>query len=240
MYNTCLNENSSSNHNRNNNINPTTAATLMNNGLLSNDPSIFNIDPSLLETTFKEATPSNRSLTSSTTFASNQLIAAANAARSAQQQQQQQQHSLSIRTTADSNSNSRGCLSAGANSKTNVPFSTLAASASSTSYPSLLQDAARSNPIIQLLKEVAKQQSCKTCGKDKPNNNKDSQFLTPKSFDVTTSHVSFSLLIKKNIYFIFFFFKNRLETIQITMYIVMMVILFFIITLVYFISLFFL
>jgi hypothetical protein len=196
MYNNCLNENPSANRNNTNtnNINPTTAAAtaaLINNSLLSNDPSMLNIDLSLLEAAFKEAGPSNRSLTSSTTFASNQLIAAANAARSAQQQQQQQ-NSLSIRTTADSDCNPRGCISAGANSKINVPLAALTASTSNASYPTLLQDVARSNPIIQLLKEVAKQQSCKTCTKDKPNNNTDSQFLTPKSFDVTKSHVSFS------------------------------------------------
>jgi len=194
MYNNCLNENPSVNHNNTNtnNINPTTtgASALMNNGLLPNDPSMLNIDLSLLEAAFKEVGSSNRSLTSSTTFASNQLIAAANAARSVQQQQQQ--NSLSIRTTTDSDCNPRSCLSAGANSKINAPFSALTASTSNASYPSLLQDAARSNPIIQLLKEVAKQQSCKTCATDKPSNNTDSQFLTPKSFDVTKSHVSFS------------------------------------------------
>ena len=138
MYSTCLNENPSTNNN--NNINPTTTAASMNNSLLPNDPSMLNIDLTLLEAAFKEVTPSNRSLTSSTTFASNQLIAAANAARSAQQQQQQQ--SLSVRTTADSDCNPRGSLSAGANSKVNVPFSTLASSTSNASYPSLLQEVA--------------------------------------------------------------------------------------------------
>ena len=195
MYNNCLNENSSSNNKNKNNMNPITTAALMNNGLLPTDPSMLNIDLALLEAAFKETTSSNRSLTSSTTFASNQLIAAANATRSAQQQQQQQ-HSLSIRTTADSDCNPRSCLSAGANSKANVPFPSLASSVSNSSHASLLQEAARSNSIVQLLKEVAKQQSCKTSGKDKPNNNTDSQFLTPKSFDVTKSHVSFLLLIK--------------------------------------------
>jgi hypothetical protein len=219
MYNNCLNENSP-HKNKTNNMNPITTAALMNNSLLSNDPSMRNIDLSILEAAFKEATSSNRSLTSSTTFASNQLIAAANATRSAQQQQ----HSLSIRTTIDSDCNSRSCLSAGANSKVNVPLPSLAAPTSHTSHESLLQEAARSNSIIQLLKEVAKQQSCKTSSKNKPNNTTDSQFLTPKSFDVTNSHVSFSLLKKEYINFIFLLFNIRLEKIQITMYIVMMVI----------------
>jgi hypothetical protein len=196
MYSTCLNENPSAN---NNNNNSTTAATLMNNGLLSNDSSTLNVDLALLEAAFKEATPSNRLLTSSTTFASNQLIAAANAIRSAQQQQQQQ-HSLSVRTTADSDCNARGCLSAGANFKANAPFSAHTSSTSNSSYPSLLQEAARSNPIVKLLKEVAKQQCCKTCGKDKTNNDTisltESQFLTPKSVDVTTSRVRFYSFIK--------------------------------------------
>ncbi|UJR25299.1 hypothetical protein I4U23_006651 [Adineta vaga] len=181
MYNNCLNENSSSNMN----LNPATAAT-RNNSLLSNDPSLLNIDFNLLEAAFKEAMPSNRSLASSTAFASNQLIAAANAARSAQQQQ-----TLSIRTTTDSDNNSRSCFSAGINSKANVPFSSLATT--STSHPSptnFIHEAVRSNSIVQLFKEVAKQQqqSCKTYSKDKPKTN-DSQFLTPKSFDITKSHV---------------------------------------------------
>ncbi|CAF1055609.1 unnamed protein product [Rotaria sordida] len=198
MYRNCLNENSSANNN--NDINQTTTtttttATLRNSNLLTKDSSILDINLALLETAFKQATSSNRSLTSSTTFASNQLIAAANAARSAQQQQQrQQQHSLSIRTTIDSECNPRGSFSAGANSKANVPFSTLTPSTSSTTYSGLSQDSVRSNAIAQLLKEVAKQQTCKTYEKDKTNNNNnnnntDSQFLTPKSFDVTTSQI---------------------------------------------------
>jgi hypothetical protein len=84
-----------------------------------------------------------------------------------------------------------------------VPFSSLATPTSHTSHESLLQEAARSNSIVQLLKEVAKQQSSKTSSKNKPNNTTDSQFLTPKSFDVTNSHVSFSLLKKKNIFILF-------------------------------------
>ncbi|CAF1659107.1 unnamed protein product, partial [Adineta ricciae] len=174
MYNNCLNENSSSNTNLNSSSTAATTAA-----------SMLNIDLSLLEAAFKEAMPSNRSPASSTTFASNQLIAAANAARSAQQQQQQ---TLSIRTTTDSDSNSRSGFSAGANSKTNVPFSSPATtSASHPSPASLLQDAIRSNSIVQLLKDVAKQQSCKTSNKDKSNTN-DASFLTPKSFDVARSH----------------------------------------------------
>ncbi|CAF1126642.1 unnamed protein product [Rotaria sordida] len=199
MYRNCLNENSSANNNNdiNQTTTTTTTATLRNSNLLTKDSSILDINLALLETAFKQATSSNRSLTSSTTFASNQLIAAANAARSAQQQQQQQQqqHSLSIRTTIDSECNPRGSFSAGANSKANVPFSTLTPSTSSTTYSGLSQDSVRSNAIAQLLKEVAKQQTCKTYEKDKTNNNNnnnnntDSQFLTPKSFDVTTSQI---------------------------------------------------
>ncbi|CAF4658402.1 unnamed protein product [Rotaria sp. Silwood1] len=187
MYRNCLNENSSANNN--DNISPTTTtAALMNNSLLiKKDPSMLNIDLASLETAFKQAPPSNRSLTSSTTFASNQLIAAANAARSVQQQQQ---HSLSIRTTADSECNTRGSLSAGANSKANMPFSALTSSTSPATYSSLLQDSVRSNAIVQLLKEVAKQQTCKTYDKDKSNNNTESQFLTPKSFDITTFQIA--------------------------------------------------
>jgi hypothetical protein len=118
------------------------------------------------------------------------LIAAANAARSVQQKQQQQQQSLSSRTTTDS-----GSISAGVHSKVNAPLSTLASSVPNSSYPSLLQEVAhRSNSIIRLLNEVAKQQSCKTCGKDKTNNDTisltDTTFLTPKAIDVTTSRVS--------------------------------------------------
>jgi hypothetical protein len=180
MYSTCLNENPSVNDN---------PVSSRNNGPLPSDSSTLNIDLSLLEAALKDVTSSNRSLTSSTTFASNQLIAAANAARSAQQQQQQQ--SLSSRTTTDS-----GCLSTGVHSKVNVPLSTLASSIPNSSYPSLLQEVAhRSSSIVKLLNEVAKQQSCKTCGKDKPNNDTvslaDTQFLTPKAMDITTSRVSY-------------------------------------------------
>ena len=196
MYNNCLHGNPADrlNNNNNNNMN-STARTSITNGLSASDPSVVNADLSLLEAAFKEATPSNRSLSSSTTFASNQLIAAANAARSAHQQQ----HSLSIRTTTNSDSHKRVYHSAGANSKANVPFSTFPSSTSTVSYPNLLQDVARSNPIFQLLQEAAKQQSCTTCQTDKSKTNTNSQFLTPKSFDITTSQVSFSLFIKNTL-----------------------------------------
>jgi hypothetical protein len=213
MYSTCLNENPSINDN---------PISSMNNSPLPSDPSMLNIDLSLLEAALKDVTSSNRSLTSSTTFASNQLIAAANAARSAQQQQQQQ--SLSSRTSIDSS-----CLSAGVHSKVNVPLSTLASSASNTSYPSLLQEVAhRSSSIVKLINEVAKQRSCKTCGKDKTNNETisltDTQFLTPKAIDVTTSRVRifFSFGLKKNTLHLFIY-NSRLKMIRIIMYIVMKV-----------------
>ncbi len=193
MYSTCLNENPSINDN---------SISSMNNSPLPSDPSMLNIDLSLLEAALKDVTSSNRSLTSSTTFASNQLIAAANAARSAQQQQQQ---SLSSRTSIDS-----GCLPAGVHSKVNVPLSTLASSIPNTSYPSLLQEVAhRSSSIVKLINEAAKQRSCKTCGKDKINNETisltDTKFLTPKAIDITTSRVSIFLffLFKKNSLFIY-------------------------------------
>lgn len=169
MYSTCLNENPS-----------------INNDPLPSDSSMVNIDLKLLEAALKDVTSSNRSLTSSTTFASNQLIAAANAARSAQQQQ-----SLSLRTTTDSS-----CLSAGAHSKVNMPLSTLASSIPSSSCPSLLQEIAhRSSSLVKLLNEVAKQQTYNTCGTDKTNNDTisltDTQFLTPKAIDVSASRVSY-------------------------------------------------
>jgi hypothetical protein len=212
MYSTCLNENPS--------INSNPIPSLNNNPSLS-DSSMLNIDLSLLEAALKDVTSTNRSLTSSTTFASNQLIAAANAARSAQlQQQQQQQQSLSSRTTTDT-----GSHSAGAHSKVNVPLSTLASSIPNSSYPSLLQEVAhRSSSIVKLLHEVAKQQSCKTCGKDKTNNDTisltDTQFLTPKPIDITTSQVSFFHLFKKKY---FLLFNYRLKMIRTIMYIVMKV-----------------
>jgi hypothetical protein len=189
MYSTCLNENSSI-------INNPIAS--MNNGLLSSDSTIPNIDFTLLETALKDVTSSNRSLPSSTTFASNQLIAAANAARSAQHQQ-----SLLLRTATDS-----GFLSAGGHSKVNVPLSTLVSSIPSSSYPSLLQEVAhQSSSIAKLLNEVAKQQSCKTCGTAKTNNDilslTDTQFLAPKAIHVPTSRVScFLLFNKQSIFFI--------------------------------------
>jgi hypothetical protein len=196
MYSACLNENPSINEN---------PIPSINNGPLPNDSSMLNIDLSLLEAALKDVTSSNRSLTSSTTFASNQLIAAANAARSSQQQQQQQQSLSSSRPTNDS-----GCHTAGVHSKVNVPLSTLASSIPNSSYPSLLQEVAhRSSSIIKLLNEVAKQQSCKTCGKDKPNNDTisltDTQFLTPKAIDVPTSRVSLFVFIWLKKLFIYLF-----------------------------------
>ena len=176
MYSTCLNEKPSVNDN---------PVLSMNNGPVPMDSSMLNIDLGLLEAALKDVTSANRSLTSSTTFASNQLIAAANAARSVQQQQ-----SLSSRTTTES-----GCLPAGVHSKVNLPLSTLASSVPNSPYPSLLQEVAhRSSSIVRLLSEVAKQQSCKTCANDKTNNDTisltDTPFLTPKAIDVTTSRVS--------------------------------------------------
>ena len=190
MYKACLNENPPAK-----NGHSSGKATSMASTLLANDASISHLDAALLEAAFKEATSSNRSLASSTTFASHQLIAAANATRSAQQQQPQKEHTLSVRTTADSDSATRGCLSAGANSKANVPFSALASATFSSSYPSLLEEAVRSNSIAKLFNEVAKQQSCKTCGNGKTSNDTvsltDKPFLTPKAMDVTTSRVCF-------------------------------------------------
>ncbi|CAM4904424.1 unnamed protein product [Rotaria socialis] len=191
MYSTCLNENPSVNNNNNNNNNNPIAS--MNTSSLSSDTSMLNIDLSLLEAALKNVTSSNRSLTSSTTFASNQLIAAANATRSAQKQQhhhqQQQQQSHSSRATTDS-----GYLSAGAHSKISVPLSTFNSPSLNPTYPSLLQEVAhRSTSIVKLLTEAAKQQSSKTSEKDKTTNDAisitDTQFLTPKAIDVTTTRV---------------------------------------------------
>ena len=204
MYKNCLNEQPPIKQKKN-----PTMSTSMTNGLLTNDPSLVNLNLSLLEAAFKDASPSNRSLLSSTPFASNQLIAAANAARSAQQQQ-----SLSIRTTGDSDATIRGYHSAGANSK--------AILASDMSYPALLQDAARTKPALQLLQEAAKQQSCKTCDTDKSKKLSQSPFLTPKSFNKNGSHVRFPLFFRIEHSFPLFL-TNRLEMMQIIMYMVMMV-----------------
>lgn len=179
MYSTCLNENASALPNDR-------SLSSMNNGLMSNDPSMLNIDLGLLEAALKDVTASNRSLTSSTTFASNQLIAAANAARSVQQKQQ----SVSSRTNTGS-----GNLSAGVHSKGNMPSSTLASPTPNTFYPSLLQEKfQQSSSIVKLLHELTKQQASKTCGKDNINNDTgsltDTQFLTPKAMDIITSRVS--------------------------------------------------
>ncbi|CAF3668553.1 unnamed protein product [Rotaria sordida] len=181
MYSTCLNEKPSININKNKNKN---SIASINTNSLSNDPSMLNIDLSLLEAALKNVTSSNRSLPSSTTFASNQLLAAANTTLSIQKQQQQQQQSLSLRTTTDGS-----CLSAGVHSKVNIPLSTF-----NSSYPSLLQEVAhRSNSFVKLLNEGVKQQSCKTSEKNKTNNDTisltDTQFLTPKAIDITTSRI---------------------------------------------------
>ena len=181
MYSTCLNENASALPNDH-------SLSSMNNGSMSNDPSMLNIDLGLLEAALKDVTASNRSLTSSTTFASNQLIAAANAARSVQQQQKQQQHQSRPNTGS-------GNLSAGVHSKVNMPLSTLASPTPNTFYPSLLEEKfQQSSSIVKLLHELTKQQASKTCGKDNINNDTgsltDTQFLTPKAMDIITSRVS--------------------------------------------------
>lgn len=149
--------------------------------------SMLNIDMNLFEAALKDLTSANRSLSSSTTFASNQLIAAANAARSAQQQQQQQ--SVGLRSTTINGNNSTNI-----NSKTNVTVANLSSSIPSSSYPSLLQEVAqRSNSFVKLLAEAAKQQSFPTCGKDKASNDTisltDSLFVNPKLPDINASRV---------------------------------------------------
>ena len=175
MYSACLNENPSGNGPI-----PSLASSTP-----SNDSSMLNIDLALFEAALKDMTSSNRPLTSSTTFASNQLIAAANAARSAQQQ------SLSSRTPVG------GSLSTGISTKASVPFAGLVPSMPASPYPSLLQEVAhRSSSFMKLLTEAGKQQCCQTCGKDSttPTNETlslaDGQFLTPKAVDVTSSRVS--------------------------------------------------
>ena len=147
-------------------------------------PSMLNIDMNLFEAALKDLTSSNRALNSSTTFASNQLIAAANAARSAQQQQ-----SLALRST-----NANGNSSTGVNSKTNVTLASLSPAMPTSAYPSLLQEVAqRSNSFVKLLAEAAKQQSHSTCGKDKTTNDTlsltDTLFLNPKLADLSASRV---------------------------------------------------
>jgi hypothetical protein len=166
MYSACLNENAAINQ-------PIPMSH-------TNDSSTLNLDLAVFEAALKEMASSNRSLTASTTFASNQLIAAANAARSVQQQQQQQ--SLSTRPI-----NPGVSLLAGVNAKATLPGSPL----TTTSYPSLLQEVAqRSSPFMKLLTEAAKQQSCQTCGKDKTSNDTlsiaDPLFLTPQTTDTTS------------------------------------------------------
>jgi hypothetical protein len=178
MYSTCLNENPSANAPI-----PSIASSTP-----SNESSMLNIDIALFEAALKDMTSSNRPLTSSTTFASNQLIAAANAARSAQQQQQQ---ALSSRTPAG------GSVSTGINAKANIPLAGLVPPMPVSPYPSLLQEVAhRSSSFMKLLTEAAKQQCCQTCGKDSTTTTNetislaDAQFLTPKAVDVTSSRVS--------------------------------------------------
>lgn len=192
MYSTCLNENPPVN----------SSVPLLTNNPISNDPSALNIDFALFEAALKDMASSNRSLTPSASFASNQLIAAANATRSAQQKQQQQ----SLRATSNSSN-----VSTGANLKTNnTSLSSLISSIPSSSYPSLLQEVAhRSSSFVKLLTEAAKQQSYQTCGKDKINSDTisftDTQFLTPKSVDVPTSRVRVSFHNRIKFLFLFHF-----------------------------------
>ena len=190
MYSTCLNENPSVNAPI-----PSIASSTP-----SNDSSMLNIDLALFEAALKDMTSSNRPLTSSTTFASNQLIAAANAARSAQQQQ-----ALSSRTSAG------GSILTGINAKTGIPSAGLVSTMPGSPYPSLLQEVAhRSTSFMKLLTEATKQQCCQTCGKDStPTTNEtislaDAQFLTPKAVDVTSSRVSSICAPKIGIDFLLF------------------------------------
>jgi hypothetical protein len=181
MYSTCLNESSTGNS-------PLASTNISS---ATTDSSMLNIDLALFAAACKEMASSNRSLTSSTAFASTQLIAAANAARAAAAAAQQQQQVLSARHTDDV-----GSVSSGTSTKaTTMPLSIVASSISNASYPSLLQEVAhRSSSFVKLLAEAAKQPSCQTCGKDKTSNEtmplSDGQFLTPKAVDVTASRVS--------------------------------------------------
>ena len=177
IYSACLNENSSN----------TGLEPLVTNNSISHDSSTSTFELALFEAALKDLIASNRSISSLPTFASNQLIAAANAARTAQQQQSP---SLSSRAAGAS----VGALT-GANGKTNIPLSNLASSIPASAYPSLLQEAAhRSSSFVKLLAEAAKQQACQTCGNDNTNNDTisftDNQFLTPKAVDVSITRVS--------------------------------------------------
>ena len=191
MYSTCLNENSS------------TLSAIPSTASQSSTPSessMLNIDLALFEAALKDVTSSNRSLTSSTTFASNQLIAAANAARSAQQQQSSSLRATTTTTTTTTTSADRSILPGGASSKAGTPSSGLVSPMQHSLYPSLLQEVAhRSSSIVKLLEEAAKQEACKTCGKDKNTNDTvslaDTPFLTPKAIDITTSRVRVLLLL---------------------------------------------
>lgn len=192
MYKNCLNENPSANKPSNNVKN--VSGSSIKNGLSGKESSALSIDVASAEATFKQGTPSSRSLASSTAaFASNQLIAAANIARSLQQQKQQL--SLSNRTIADSECNPRGSVSAGANSKANLPFSTLPKSTSSATYASLMQEAARSSSIIQLFKDTAKKQNSRSSSKEKLNDSVDSQSLALKALDMIATQVKYLLRI---------------------------------------------
>lgn len=178
IYSTCLNENPVVNQ-----LNPIPSII---NPVSTSDTSMLNVDLALFEAALKDMTALNRPLTSSTTFASNQLIAVANAARSAQQQ------SLSSRSAGTDNLGSTAI-----NSKGNMALSIMPPSIATSSYPSLLQAAQRSNSFVKLLAEAAKQQSGQTCGKDKSTNDTlslaDGQFLTPKLADPLPTRVCCSL-----------------------------------------------
>ena len=192
MYSACLNETSSTLP-MTKQADPTGSTT---NSVLSNNPSMLNIDLALFEAAMKEATASNRPLTSSTTSASKKLMAAANAARSVQQQQQ---NVSSGRTKTDTDSPAVDCHSTGAHAKS--PASYRVPPVASSAYPSLLQEVARSNTILRLFEEIAKQQCCQTCGKDNASDDcpstTDTPFLTPKSMDASASQVGLSRSIAR-------------------------------------------
>lgn len=175
MYSTCIHPNTSvvSHSKRNDRSNHSKVSTT------GSETSLINIDHSR-----KESSPSNRSLSNSN---KNGSKTSSNSTRSTIQQ-----HSASNRSRAEISSNSRVTSHPTSVNGKNSNVSTTA-SVVTPSHATLLQELARSNPLIKLFQEMVQQPTVSHSVNDKTINETTAeiQFLTPKSFDETSATVRF-------------------------------------------------
>jgi len=166
MYSTCIHPTTSvvSHSKRNDRSNHSKVSTT------SSETSLMNIDHSR-----KESSPSNRSLSNSN---KNGSKTSSNSTRPIQP------HSAPNRSRVEISSNSRvTSLPTSINGKNSNVSTT--APAVTPSHTALLQELARSNPLIKLFQEMVQQPTVSHSVNDKTINETtaEMQFLTPKSFD---------------------------------------------------------